>query len=162
MFRFIISVRQRQQSRRKCPYLPAQPVHLYPQAGSGIWCETVSNKSQRRGSDGGRAHLLTGCSGAFVSGRLGDDPYAAVRPAGPGRDRIAYTYSLTNAYVPRLLKGFLGNEGKGCVIYSDEMPSDQIAQQPQNRIINNAGASNSILITKTYWSPSSKNKNPAC
>lgn len=76
--------------------------------------------------------------------------------------RIAYTYSLTNAYVPRLLKGFLGNEGKGCVIYSDEMPSDQIAQQPQNRIINNAGASNSILITKTYWSPSSKTKNPAC
>lgn len=42
--------------------------------------------------------------------------------------RIAYTYSLADAYVPRLLKGFLENEGKGCVIYSDEMPSDQIAQ----------------------------------
>lgn len=42
--------------------------------------------------------------------------------------RIAYTYSLADAYVPRLLKGFLGNEGTGCVIYSDEMPSDQIAQ----------------------------------
>ena len=33
-----------------------------------------------------------------------------------------------STYVPRLLKGFLENEGKGCVIYSDEMPSDQIAQ----------------------------------
>lgn len=42
--------------------------------------------------------------------------------------RIAYTYSLADAYVPRLLKGFLENEGKGCCIYSDEMPSDQIAQ----------------------------------
>lgn len=42
--------------------------------------------------------------------------------------RIAYTYSLADAYVPRLLKGFLENEGRGCVIYSDEMPSDQIAQ----------------------------------
>lgn len=42
--------------------------------------------------------------------------------------RIAYTYSLADAYIPRLLKGFLENEGRGCVIYSDEMPSDQIAQ----------------------------------
>ena len=42
--------------------------------------------------------------------------------------RIAYTFSLADAYVPRLLKGFLENEGKGCCIYSDEMPSDQIAQ----------------------------------
>ena len=42
--------------------------------------------------------------------------------------RIAYTYSLAEAYVPRLLKDFMENEGKGCVIYSDEMPSDQIAQ----------------------------------
>lgn len=42
--------------------------------------------------------------------------------------RIAYTASLADAYVPRLLKDFLDNEGKGCVIYSDEMPSDLIAQ----------------------------------
>ena len=42
--------------------------------------------------------------------------------------RIAYTYSLADAYIPRLLKQFQEQEGKGCVIYSDEMPSDQIAQ----------------------------------
>lgn len=42
--------------------------------------------------------------------------------------RIAYTYSLADAYIPRLLKSFWENEGQGCVIYSDEMPSDQIAQ----------------------------------
>ncbi len=42
--------------------------------------------------------------------------------------RIAYTYSLADAYVPRLLKAFLEDEGRGCVIYSDEMPSDRIAQ----------------------------------
>lgn len=42
--------------------------------------------------------------------------------------RIAYTYSMADAYIPRLLKQFQEQEGKGCIIYSDEMPSDQIAQ----------------------------------
>lgn len=42
--------------------------------------------------------------------------------------RIAYTHSLADAYIPRLLREFLLNEGKGCSIYSDEMPSAQIAQ----------------------------------
>lgn len=42
--------------------------------------------------------------------------------------RIAYTASLADAYIPRLLKGFLAEEGQECCIYSDEMPSDQIAQ----------------------------------
>lgn len=42
--------------------------------------------------------------------------------------RIAYTYSFADAYIPRILKAFLGEEGKGCSVYSDEMPSDQIAQ----------------------------------
>lgn len=42
--------------------------------------------------------------------------------------RIAYTSSVADVYIPRLLKGFLSEEGKGCCIYSDEMPSDQIAK----------------------------------
>lgn len=42
--------------------------------------------------------------------------------------RIAYTASFSDAYVPRLMKEFLAAEGKGCCVYSDEMPSDQIAQ----------------------------------
>lgn len=41
--------------------------------------------------------------------------------------RIAYTSSFAYATVPRLLRNFLQNEGKGCCIYSDEMPSEQIA-----------------------------------
>lgn len=39
---------------------------------------------------------------------------------------LAYTASLAEAYVPRLLKGFLEGPGKGCCIYSTEAPSDQI------------------------------------
>ncbi|MGN0643689.1 LysR family transcriptional regulator [Gemmiger sp.] len=42
--------------------------------------------------------------------------------------RIAYTFSLADAYIPRLLREFSEQEGRGCCIYSDEMPSDQIAQ----------------------------------
>ncbi|MDO4343971.1 MAG: LysR family transcriptional regulator [Eubacteriales bacterium] len=42
--------------------------------------------------------------------------------------RIAYTASLADAYIPRLLKSFLARERQGCCIYSDEMPSSQIAQ----------------------------------
>lgn len=42
--------------------------------------------------------------------------------------RLAYTASMADAYIPRLLKAFLANEGQDCCIYSDEMPSDQIAQ----------------------------------
>ena len=38
--------------------------------------------------------------------------------------RIAYTSSFAYATVPRLLRNFLQNEGKGCCIYSDEMPSE--------------------------------------
>lgn len=42
--------------------------------------------------------------------------------------RFACTASMTDAYVPRLLRDFLHEEGEGCCIYSDEMPSAQIAQ----------------------------------
>lgn len=42
--------------------------------------------------------------------------------------RLAYTASVADCYIPRLLKAFSEAEGKGCCIYSDEMPSDQIAQ----------------------------------
>ena len=42
--------------------------------------------------------------------------------------RIAYTFSLADAYIPRLLREFSEKEGRGCCIYSDEMPPDQIAQ----------------------------------
>lgn len=42
--------------------------------------------------------------------------------------RIAYTAAVAEVYIPRLLKEFLANEGKGCCIYSDEMPTDQIEQ----------------------------------
>lgn len=42
--------------------------------------------------------------------------------------RIAYTATMADNYIPRLLKEFLAEEGKGCCIYSDEMPTDQIAQ----------------------------------
>lgn len=42
--------------------------------------------------------------------------------------RLVYTASMADAYIPRLLKAFLANEGQDCCIYSDEMPSDQIAQ----------------------------------
>lgn len=42
--------------------------------------------------------------------------------------RLAYTASVAEVYIPRLLKSFLAEEGQGCRIYSDEMPTDQIAE----------------------------------
>lgn len=43
--------------------------------------------------------------------------------------RFAYTASLAQVYVPRLLKDFLENEGRDCSIYSDEMPTVDIARE---------------------------------
>lgn len=42
--------------------------------------------------------------------------------------RFAYTSSVAEAYIPRLMKEFLAGEGKDFCIFSDEMSSDQIAQ----------------------------------
>ncbi len=42
--------------------------------------------------------------------------------------RIAYTASVSEVYIPKLLKGFLSEEGKFCCVYSDEMPTDRIEQ----------------------------------
>lgn len=42
--------------------------------------------------------------------------------------RLAYTSSLADAFIPEVLGEFARAEGRDCCIYSDEMPSDQIAQ----------------------------------
>lgn len=44
-----------------------------------------------------------------------------------GEIRVAYTASMAYGYIPRLFKNFLSQIGKAYVIYSDEMPSDDIA-----------------------------------
>lgn len=44
-----------------------------------------------------------------------------------GEIRVAYTASMAYGYIPRLFKNFLSQTGKAYVIYSDEMPSDDIA-----------------------------------
>lgn len=41
--------------------------------------------------------------------------------------RLAYTAALAERTVPALLHDFLTGRGKGCTIYSDEMPTDRIA-----------------------------------
>lgn len=47
--------------------------------------------------------------------------------------RLAYTAAVADVYIPRLLKDFLAEEGRDCSIYSDEMPTDQIAQGLRDR-----------------------------
>ena len=41
--------------------------------------------------------------------------------------RLAHTAALAERTVPALLHDFLTGRGKGCTIYSDEMPTDRIA-----------------------------------
>lgn len=47
--------------------------------------------------------------------------------------RLAYTAAVADVYIPRLLKEFLAEEGRDCSIYSDEVPTAQIAQGLRNR-----------------------------
>lgn len=47
--------------------------------------------------------------------------------------RLAYTASVADVYIPRLLKEFQKEEGQDFCIYSDEMPTDQIAQGIRER-----------------------------
>lgn len=46
--------------------------------------------------------------------------------------RIAYTSSVANYFIPQLFKAFLEKEGKRYLIYSNETPSDSIAQGLKN------------------------------
>ena len=42
--------------------------------------------------------------------------------------QLAYTSSVADVYIPRLLKSFLTNGDQQYCVYSDEMPTDQISQ----------------------------------